>query len=154
MNPFEARLRAKNSTRSFIFSSVEEAAAERRRCKRQICIEPSLNAIRPPPHQHRSHDPNAYRLPDSTSTLVGPRLNLHNRVQSLFRAGVFDAASTVARHSVFSSTRRRCSLATRYCCQVLCEAVVSTKLLRFIATSLLMLLSVLPLSPIAISQKV
>lgn len=36
---------------------------------------------------------------------MGPRLNLHNRVQSLIRAGDLDAASAVARHSVFSNTR-------------------------------------------------
>ncbi|KAL5075239.1 hypothetical protein RYX36_014223 [Vicia faba] len=93
------------TVRSFAFSSAEEAAAERRRIKRRHRIEPPLNAIRPPPHQHQSRDPNAPRLPDSTSALVGPRLNLHNRVQSLIRAGDLDAASAVARHSVFSSTR-------------------------------------------------
>jgi pentatricopeptide repeat protein len=64
-----------------------------------------LNAIRPPPPQHQPRDPNAPRLPDSTSSLVGPRLSLHNRVQSLIRAGDLDAASAAARHSVFSSTR-------------------------------------------------
>ncbi|CAJ2676277.1 unnamed protein product [Trifolium pratense] len=93
------------TVRSFAFSSAEEAAAERRRRKRRHRTEPPLNAIRPPPHQHQSRDPNAPRLPDSTSALVGPRLNLHNRVQSLIRAGDLDAASAVARHSVFSSTR-------------------------------------------------
>ncbi|MED6138948.1 hypothetical protein PIB30_079272 [Stylosanthes scabra] len=93
-------------TRSFAFSSAEEAAAERRRRKRRLRIEPPLNAIRPPPHQSpASRDPNAPRLPNSTSALVGPRLSLHNRVQSLIRAGDLDAASAVARHSVFSVTR-------------------------------------------------
>ncbi|KAA0043018.1 ACT11D09.4 [Cucumis melo var. makuwa] len=91
--------------RSFSFSSAEEAAAERRRRKRRLRIEPPLHALRrdnyPPPQR----DPNAPRLPDSTSALVGPRLNLHNRVQSLIRAGDLDAASSVARHSVFSNTR-------------------------------------------------
>ncbi|KAL1339796.1 hypothetical protein AAHE18_U066800 [Arachis hypogaea] len=93
-------------SRSFAFSSAEEAAAERRRRKRRLRIEPPLNAIRPPPHQSTaSRDPNAPRLPDSTSALVGPRLSLHNRVQSLIRASDLDAASAVARHSVFSVTR-------------------------------------------------
>ncbi|XP_023546091.1 pentatricopeptide repeat-containing protein At1g10270-like [Cucurbita pepo subsp. pepo] len=91
--------------RSFAFSSAEEAAAERRRRKRRLRIEPPLHALRrdnyPPPQR----DPNAPRLPDSTSALVGPRLSLHNRVQSLIRAGDLDAASAVARHSVFSNTR-------------------------------------------------
>ncbi|KAE9595131.1 hypothetical protein Lal_00041164 [Lupinus albus] len=94
-----------SQSRSFAFSSAEEAAAERRRRKRRLRIEPPLNAIRPPPHHSQPRDPNAPRLPDSTSALVGPRLSLHNRVQSLIRAGDLDAASSVARHSVFSSTR-------------------------------------------------
>ncbi|KAI4342225.1 hypothetical protein MLD38_026873 [Melastoma candidum] len=92
--------------RTFAFSSAEEAAAERRRRKRRLRIEPPLHALRrdpsaPPPPR----DPNAPRLPDSTSALVGPRLSLHNRVQSLIRAFDLDAASVVARHSTFSRTR-------------------------------------------------
>ncbi|CAN7134463.1 unnamed protein product [Brassica rapa subsp. narinosa] len=86
--------------RTTSFSSAEEAAAERRRRKRRLRIEPPLHALRrdpssPPPKR----DP---RLPDSTSSLVGPRLNLHNRVQSLIRASDLDAASKLAR---FSKTR-------------------------------------------------
>ncbi|XP_054814546.1 pentatricopeptide repeat-containing protein At1g10270 isoform X2 [Prosopis cineraria] len=100
INPFQI-----SQSRAFAFSSAEEAAAERRRRKRRLRIEPPLNAIRPPPQQSFSRDPNAPRLPDSTSALVGPRLSLHNRVQSLIRAGDLDAASAVARHSVFSRTR-------------------------------------------------
>ncbi|CAH2038401.1 unnamed protein product [Thlaspi arvense] len=92
--------------RTMAFSSAEEAAAERRRRKRRLRIEPPLHALRrdpsaPPPKR----DPNAPRLPDSTSSLVGPRLNLHNRVQSLIRASDLDAASRLARQSVFSNTR-------------------------------------------------
>ncbi|CAH8340125.1 unnamed protein product [Eruca vesicaria subsp. sativa] len=92
--------------RTASFSSAEEAAAERRRRKRRLRIEPPLHALRrdpssPPPKR----DPNAPRLPDSTSSLVGPRLNLHNRVQSLIRASDLDAASKLARQSVFSNTR-------------------------------------------------
>ncbi|KAL5555140.1 hypothetical protein UlMin_037376 [Ulmus minor] len=88
--------------RSFAFSSAEEAAAERRRRKRRLRIEPPLNALRSGPYHPPPRDPN---LPDSTSVLTGPRLNLHNRVQSLIRAGDLDAASAIARHSVFSNTR-------------------------------------------------
>ncbi|KAF8111019.1 hypothetical protein N665_0076s0024 [Sinapis alba] len=92
--------------RTMAFSSAEEAAAERRRRKRRLRIEPPLHALRrdpssPPPKR----DPNAPRLPDSTSSLVGARLNLHNRVQSLIRASDLDAASRLARQSVYSSTR-------------------------------------------------
>ncbi|CAA2963708.1 pentatricopeptide repeat-containing At1g10270-like [Olea europaea subsp. europaea] len=93
--------------RPYSFSSAEEAAAERRRRKRRLRIEPPLYALRPNPASHSSHinNPDKPRLPDSTSALVGPRLNLHNRVQSLIRAGDLDSASYVARQSVFQSIR-------------------------------------------------
>ncbi|KAK6945535.1 Pentatricopeptide repeat [Dillenia turbinata] len=94
------------SLRTFAFSSAEEAAAERRRRKRRLRIEPPLHALRRDPSAPRPPpDPNAPRLPDSTSALVGPRLNLHNRVQSLIRAFDLDAASATCRHAVFSNTR-------------------------------------------------
>ncbi|KAG6515622.1 hypothetical protein ZIOFF_026051 [Zingiber officinale] len=93
-------------SRHFAFSSAEEAAAERRRRKRRLRIEPPLDALRRDPNAYRQpRDPNAPRLPDSTSALVGPRLNLHNRVQSLIRGGDLEAASSTARHAVFSSVR-------------------------------------------------
>ncbi|KAK7328350.1 hypothetical protein VNO77_22454 [Canavalia gladiata] len=109
-------------TRSYAFSSAEEAAAERRRRKRRLRIEPPLNAIRPPPQQRPPRDPNAPRLPDSTSALVGPRLSLHNRVQSLIRAGDLDAASAIARHSVFSVTRP-----TVFTCNAIIAAMYRSK---------------------------
>ncbi|OEL25210.1 Pentatricopeptide repeat-containing protein [Dichanthelium oligosanthes] len=88
--------------RHFAFSTAEEAAAERRR-KRRLRIEPPINAVRrgPPPPR----DPNAPRLPDTTSALVGPRLSLHNRVQSLIRSGDLDGASVAARAAVSSRVR-------------------------------------------------
>ncbi|KAG0502999.1 hypothetical protein HPP92_003071 [Vanilla planifolia] len=93
-------------SRPFAFSSAEEAAAERRRRKRRLRIEPPLHALRRDPNAPRPpRDPNAPRLPDSTSALVGNRLSLHNRVQTLIRSGELDAASVHARHSVFSSVR-------------------------------------------------
>ncbi|KAE8657554.1 Pentatricopeptide repeat-containing protein [Hibiscus syriacus] len=92
--------------RSYAFNSAEEAAAERRRRKRRLRIEPPIHALRASaPSSPPTRDPNAPRLPDSTSALVGHRLNLHNRVQSLIRASDLDAASLLARSSVFSSTR-------------------------------------------------
>jgi len=109
------------TTRSFAFSSAEEAAAERRRRKRRLRIEPPLNANRPPP-QHQPRDPNAPRLPDLTSRLTGPRLTLHNRVQSLIRADDLDAASVIARHSVFSSTRP-----TVFTCNAIIDAMHQAK---------------------------
>ncbi|KAF9612890.1 hypothetical protein IFM89_004306 [Coptis chinensis] len=75
-------------TRSFAYSSAEEAAIERRRHKRRNNIEPPLHTFhRDPSAPCPRPDPNAPRLPDSTSALTGPRLSLHNRVQSLIRAG-------------------------------------------------------------------
>ncbi|KAG9456887.1 hypothetical protein H6P81_001395 [Aristolochia fimbriata] len=99
-------LAAPCSSRSFAFSSAEEAAAERRRRKRRLRTQPPPGSLTrdptaPPPRP----DPNALRLPDSTSRLTGPRLNLHNRVQSLIRSGDLDSASATARQAVFSNTR-------------------------------------------------
>ncbi|KAH6802231.1 glutamine-rich protein 23 [Perilla frutescens var. frutescens] len=94
--------------RSYGFSSAEEAAAERRRRKRRLRIEPPLYALRPNPQTAPPSDvnsPEKPRLPDSTSALVGPRLNLHNRVQSLIRAGDLDAASYIARQAVYQRIR-------------------------------------------------
>ncbi|PIN18719.1 hypothetical protein CDL12_08611 [Handroanthus impetiginosus] len=88
-------------------SAPFEAAAERRRRKRRLRIEPPLYALRPNPQTPppNANSPDKPRLPDSTSALVGPRLNLHNRVQSLIRAGDLDSASYVARQSVFQTVR-------------------------------------------------
>ncbi|XP_010553655.1 PREDICTED: pentatricopeptide repeat-containing protein At1g10270-like [Tarenaya hassleriana] len=92
--------------RTMPFSSAEEAAAERRRRKRRLRIEPPLHALRRDPSSPRPpRDPNAPRLPDTTSALVGPKLSLHNKVQSLIRASDLEAASRLARQSVFSRTR-------------------------------------------------
>ncbi|KAK9750461.1 hypothetical protein RND81_02G198800 [Saponaria officinalis] len=72
-------------SRTFSFSSAEEAAVERRRRNRRLRIEPPLHALRRDPSAPRlPPDPNAKRLPDTTSALTGPRLNLHNRAVSLF----------------------------------------------------------------------
>ncbi|TVU30618.1 hypothetical protein EJB05_22248, partial [Eragrostis curvula] len=103
--------------RHFAFSSAEEAAAERRRRKRRLRIEPPLHALRrdhPPPR-----DPNAPRLPDTTSALVGPRLSLHNRVQSLIRSGDLDGASATARAAVSSRVRP-----TVFTCNAVAAAMV------------------------------
>ncbi|XP_021734396.1 pentatricopeptide repeat-containing protein At1g10270-like [Chenopodium quinoa] len=92
--------------RTLAFSSAEEAAAERRRRKRRLRVEPPLHALRRDPNAPRPPpDPNARPLPDTTSALTGPRLNLHNRVQSLIRAGDLDNAALLARQAVFSRTR-------------------------------------------------
>ncbi|TXG52796.1 hypothetical protein EZV62_021965 [Acer yangbiense] len=68
------------------------------------------------------------RLLDSTSALVGSRLNLHNWVQSLIRTNDLDAASYVARQAVFSNTRPTvftCNtiIAAMYCAKRYKEAI-------------------------------
>ncbi|CAA0814084.1 Pentatricopeptide repeat-containing protein [Striga hermonthica] len=105
--------------RSHGFSSAEEAAAERRRRKRRQRIEPPLHALRPnPPPRALPDDPSKPRLPDSTNVLVGPRLNLHNRVQSLIRAGDLDGASYVARQAAYSVWSLRTTVFT-------CNAIIA-----------------------------
>ncbi|KAK3163334.1 hypothetical protein QOZ80_1AG0002250 [Eleusine coracana subsp. coracana] len=101
--PTLARLLTPLGRRHFAFSTAEEAAAERRRRKRRLRIEPPLHALRRDSPAPR--DPNASRLPDTTSALVGPRLSLHNRVQFLIRSGDLDGASTTARAAVSSRVR-------------------------------------------------
>ncbi|XP_022895641.1 pentatricopeptide repeat-containing protein At1g10270-like [Olea europaea var. sylvestris] len=104
-NQFRTTSSSSTPVRSYGFSSAEEAAAERRRRKRRVRIEPPLYALRSNPAPPKPNDPNKPRLPDSTSSLVGSRLNLHNRVQSLIRADDLDSASYIARQSVFQSPR-------------------------------------------------
>ncbi|CAH8384030.1 unnamed protein product [Eruca vesicaria subsp. sativa] len=105
--------------RTTSYSSAEEAAAARRHRKRQLRIQPPLNSLH---CDLPKRDPNAPRLPDSTSSLVGARLNLHNRVQSLIRASDLDAASHLARHSVSSTTRP-----TVFTCNALVAAMYRSK---------------------------
>ncbi|KAJ4915371.1 Pentatricopeptide repeat-containing protein [Raphanus sativus] len=102
-------------------SPAEAAEAKRRELRRKKRIEPPLHALRPrgPPPKR---DPNAPRLPESTSSLVGHRLNLHNRVQSLIRASDLDAASRLARNSVFSTTRP-----TVFTCNAIIAAMYRSK---------------------------
>ncbi|OVA15099.1 Pentatricopeptide repeat [Macleaya cordata] len=71
----------------------------------------------PPPRRRRKYflliershlpepDPNSPRLPESTSALVGKRLNLHNKVQTLIHSGNLDSASATAGNAVSSDTR-------------------------------------------------
>ncbi|GFP95074.1 pentatricopeptide repeat-containing protein at1g10270, partial [Phtheirospermum japonicum] len=64
-------------------------------------------ALRPPPQPPAALPPQPHEaeLPDNTTALTGPRLNLHNRVQSLIRAGDLDNASYIARQAVFQLVR-------------------------------------------------
>ncbi|PIA47102.1 hypothetical protein AQUCO_01400064v1 [Aquilegia coerulea] len=82
---------------------AEICAEARRKKKREMRIQPPLHSLQ------RDHNtprpPKDPRLPDTTSNLVGPRLNLHNRVQALIRGGDLDGASDTARRAVFSKCR-------------------------------------------------
>ncbi|XP_047065217.1 pentatricopeptide repeat-containing protein At1g10270-like [Lolium rigidum] len=107
-------------SRHLSFASAEDAAAERRRRKRQLRIEPPLHAQRrDPSHRPPPRDPNAPRLPDTTSALVGPRLSLHNRVQSLIRSGDLDGAAAEARAAIPTRVRP-----TVFTCNAVAAAMV------------------------------
>ncbi|KAF5187446.1 Pentatricopeptide repeat-containing protein [Thalictrum thalictroides] len=84
-------------------TAAEICAEARRKKKRDNRIQPPLHALQRDPNTPRP--PGDPRLPDSTSNLVGPRLNLHNRVQALIRGGDLDAASVTARQAIFSKCR-------------------------------------------------
>ncbi|KAF7816688.1 pentatricopeptide repeat-containing protein [Senna tora] len=102
------------SLRFLSFSSPEEAAAERRRRKRQLRIEPPLSALnRSQPQQTKPQsqsppyylNPNNPKLPEHVSALTGNRLNLHNRILTLIRQNDLEEASLYTRHSIYSNCR-------------------------------------------------
>ncbi|KAH9296703.1 hypothetical protein KI387_044283 [Taxus chinensis] len=82
-----------------------DAAAERRRRKRKLRMEPPLNAL----HRNRDYvrkEPYIVsKFPEPISVLVGDRLCLHNRIQALLRDGNFDDAILGVRHAMFSNCR-------------------------------------------------
>ncbi|XP_058786776.1 pentatricopeptide repeat-containing protein At3g49240, mitochondrial [Vicia villosa] len=111
------RIRPPSSTfpRFLSFASPEEAAAERRRRKRQIRIEPPLSALnrnqQQPNQNPKSQSPPYYlnpsnpKLPEHASALTGNRLNLHNRILTLIRENDLDEAALYTRHSIYSNCR-------------------------------------------------
>ncbi|GJN22917.1 hypothetical protein PR202_gb10526 [Eleusine coracana subsp. coracana] len=86
-----------------------------RRGGRRLRIEPPLHLLR---HDSAPPDP---RLPDTTSALVGPRLSLHNRVQSLIRSGDLDGASAAERAAVSSRVRP-----TVFTCNAVAASMIRT----------------------------
>ncbi|XP_042483527.1 pentatricopeptide repeat-containing protein At3g49240, mitochondrial-like [Macadamia integrifolia] len=84
-------------------------AAERRRRKRRLRIEPPLNSLRHTQPQQRpinpNPNPNAPKLPESVTVLTGNRLNLHNRILTLIRQNDLDEAALLTRHSIYSNCR-------------------------------------------------
>ncbi|KAI4332043.1 hypothetical protein L6164_016984 [Bauhinia variegata] len=104
------------SLRFLSFASPEEAAAERRRRKRQLRIEPPLSALnRSQPQQAKPQsqsqsppyylNPNSPKLPEHVSALTGNRLNLHNRILTLIRQNDLEEAALYTRHSIYSNCR-------------------------------------------------
>ncbi|CAL5367624.1 unnamed protein product [Camellia sinensis] len=98
------------SLRLLSFATPEEAAAERRRRKRRLRIEPPLNSLRHQPQQQQQQprsppNPNAPKIPENVSVLIGNRLNLHNRILTLIRQNDLDEAALLTRHSIYSNCR-------------------------------------------------
>ncbi|KAG2311555.1 hypothetical protein Bca4012_026010 [Brassica carinata] len=98
-----------SAVRYMSFATQEEAAAERRKRKRRLRMEPPLNSF------NRSHqqpqisrpiqNPNIPKLPESASSLTGKRLDLHNHILKLIRENDLEEAALYTRHSVYSNCR-------------------------------------------------
>ncbi|KAJ4821102.1 Pentatricopeptide repeat-containing protein [Rhynchospora pubera] len=96
--------------RRLSFATPEDAAAERRRRKRRLRIEPPLSHSRPaqqtlPRIPRPLSNPNAPKLPEPMSALSGKRLELHNRILGLIRENDLEEASLLTRHSIYSNCR-------------------------------------------------
>ncbi|CAA0813019.1 Pentatricopeptide repeat-containing protein [Striga hermonthica] len=94
------------------FSTPEEAAAERRKRKRRLRVEPPFASFRqqqplsrPPSSPSAPKNPNAPKIPEPPSALSGNRLNLHNRILKLIRENDLEEAALFTRHSVYSNCR-------------------------------------------------
>ena len=82
-----------------------DAAAERRRRKRKLRMEPPLNALQRNRDYVRKEPYVVSKFPEPISALVGERLNLHNRVLSLCRSANLSDAVLAVRHAMFSNCR-------------------------------------------------
>ncbi|KZV55814.1 pentatricopeptide repeat-containing protein-like [Dorcoceras hygrometricum] len=96
--------------RLFSFATPEEAAAERRKRKRRLRIEPPLSSLRHqqlprPPPSAVPQNPNAPKLPEPLSALSGNRHVLHNRISKLIRENDLEEAALLTRHSIYSNCR-------------------------------------------------
>ncbi|GER34312.1 pentatricopeptide repeat-containing protein [Striga asiatica] len=94
------------------FSTPEEAAAERRKRKRRLRVEPPFAAFRqqqplsrPPTSPAVPQNPNSPKIPEPPSVLSDNRLNLHNRILKLIRENDLEEAALFTRHSVYSNCR-------------------------------------------------
>ncbi|KAL1822279.1 hypothetical protein ACET3Z_009057 [Daucus carota] len=95
------------SLRLLSFATPEDAAADRRRRKRRLRIEPPLNSLRQQPQQPRPSptNPNAPKLPEHASVLTGKRLELHNNILKLIRVNDLEEAALLTRHSIYSNCK-------------------------------------------------
>ncbi|CAO2816341.1 unnamed protein product [Amaranthus hypochondriacus] len=92
------------------FATPEDMAAERRKRKRQLRMQPPISPSRhQPPQKQRSPipnpNPNSPKIPDHVFVLTGNRLNLHNKILKLIRENDLDEAALYTRHSVYSNCR-------------------------------------------------
>lgn len=95
------------SLRLLSFATPEDAAADRRRRKRRLRIEPPLNSLRQPQQTQRPipNNPNAPKLPEHASVLTGKRLELHNNILKLIRLNDLEEAALLTRHSIYSNCK-------------------------------------------------
>ncbi|KAJ0230415.1 Pentatricopeptide repeat-containing protein [Hirschfeldia incana] len=101
-----------SAVRYMSFATQEEAAAERRKRKRRLRMEPPLNSFNNRSNQHQQpqiprpiQNPNIPKLPESVSSLTGKRLDLHNHILKLIRENDLEEAALYTRHSVYSNCR-------------------------------------------------
>ncbi|KNA19069.1 hypothetical protein SOVF_064560 [Spinacia oleracea] len=99
------------SIRLLSFATPEDIAAERRKRKRQLRMQPPISPARhqQQPQQQRSpttnSNPNAPKIPEHVFVLTGNRLNLHNKILKIIRENDLDEAALYTRHSVYSNCR-------------------------------------------------
>ncbi|KAL1203370.1 Pentatricopeptide repeat-containing protein [Cardamine amara subsp. amara] len=101
------------AVRYMSFATQEEAAAERRRRKRRLRMEPPVNSFNRSQQQQQQQsqiskpiqNPNIPKLPESVSSLIGKRLDLHNQILKLIRENDLEEAALFTRHSVYSNCR-------------------------------------------------
>ncbi|KAF8097716.1 hypothetical protein N665_0283s0020 [Sinapis alba] len=100
-----------SAVRYMSFATQEEAAAERRKRKRRLRMEPPLNSLNRSHQQQQPQisrpiqNPNIPKLPESVSSLTGKRLDLHNHILKLIRENDLEEAALYTRHSVYSNCR-------------------------------------------------
>lgn len=102
----ESRSSGRRAMRGVVMSQAAlDAAAERRRRKRKLRIDPPLSALQRNRDYVRQEAQRNPKLPDLINVLVGDRLSLHNRIQTLCRAGKLQEAIEGVKAAMFSRIR-------------------------------------------------